>query len=739
MSRALLISIRFHEGRYHGIGDWPPAPARLFQALVAGAARGGALAGKDAAALRWLEELGPPVIIAPAARTGSGVRNYVPNNDLDAVGGDVRRIGKIRTAVKVIRPRLFDAAKPFLYAWHFAPGEPADCHAKTVGRIAERLYQFGRGVDMAWASSEVVCAEVFAAWLAERQGPVYRPGESGAGTVLPCPQRGSLQSLEERFRANQKRFSPIGTNGGQLFSQAPKPRFRPVPYNSPPARVLYDLRVDDSRSTQPDFAPWPLARAVELATAVRDGAESRLKKYLPGRESLIDRVLIGRGATEADKAARVRIIPLPSIGHPHADQAIRRVLVEIPPNCPVALADIEWAVSGLHLGADAETGEIVDENRPLLVRADDDAMLDHYGVGASNPARVWRTVTPAALPQSACRRRIDPHRPHDPAERKGAPERAAEEHRARGAAIQAARHAGIAAGVAAVRVQREPFTGRGERAERFAPGTRFAKERLWHVEVTFAEPVSGPLIIGDGRYLGLGLMEPVPAPRADLAVFTLASEPRITTGDRNALLNAVRRALMSLSRRDDGRVPRLFSGHEEDGAPAQSGRHEHVFLSAADLDEDGYIDTVIVAAPWRCDRSVHPSREDRALFQRVVTSLEVVRAGRLGVVSLEMDPCGGDDVRLVGPTKIWASHAWYSSTRPVRRGDDPVDVIRRDVTAECRRRGLPVPEVELLDRSSGTGRNAAARLRLTFATAVSGPLALGRDSHHGGGLLLAGI
>jgi CRISPR-associated protein Csb1 len=42
MPGVLLIAVHFHDGRYHGAGDWPPAPARLFQALVAGAAyRGG--------------------------------------------------------------------------------------------------------------------------------------------------------------------------------------------------------------------------------------------------------------------------------------------------------------------------------------------------------------------------------------------------------------------------------------------------------------------------------------------------------------------------------------------------------------------------------------------------------------------------------------------------------------------------------------------------------------------------
>ena len=36
-AHALLIEVRLPGGRYHGVGDWPPAPFRLFQALVAGA------------------------------------------------------------------------------------------------------------------------------------------------------------------------------------------------------------------------------------------------------------------------------------------------------------------------------------------------------------------------------------------------------------------------------------------------------------------------------------------------------------------------------------------------------------------------------------------------------------------------------------------------------------------------------------------------------------------------------
>src|SRR5580704_608740 len=88
----LAIGVRFHEGRYHGRPeggtDWPPSPARLFQALVSGAARSETLAETERLALQWLESLNPPLIAAPSKRAGQGFRNFVPNNDLDAVSGD---------------------------------------------------------------------------------------------------------------------------------------------------------------------------------------------------------------------------------------------------------------------------------------------------------------------------------------------------------------------------------------------------------------------------------------------------------------------------------------------------------------------------------------------------------------------------------------------------------------------------------------------------------------------------
>ena len=716
MSRALILSVRLHDGRYHGAGDWPPAPARLFQALVAGAARGAKLADGDKAALEWLETLEAPLIATPIARMGQSFQSFVPNNDLDTVGGDLTKIGKIRTS-KTIRPHIFDAETPLLFIWRFNGGTLGEGHARTICKVAEQIYQLGRGVDMAWAWAELLDVGEVDARIARHGGVVHRPSEGGGGKALLCPGARSLASLEDRYNANRTRFTYVkdGKKVRQIFSQPPKARFTTVAYNATPKHFLLELRA---ATHDESFVPWPFTKAAELVVALRDKAAGRLKTALPEEAGKIDRVLIGREATEADKAARARILPLPSIGHTHADHAIRRVLVEIPPNCSLRVEDMAWAFSGLE-EIDTATGDILWN----LVPSEDWGMCAHYGVGDSSEHdfRVWRTITPAALPVVRTGR-----------EASGGKRVAGEANAAR-AVMQALRHAGVVVPVESIRVQREPFDHNGARAEKFAMPERFAARGLHHVEITFAQAVHGPLVIGNGRYLGLGLMSPQKDELHDVLVFSMA--PSIATADAALLLHAVRRALMALSRDDKGHVPRLFSGHEREGLPARSGGHDHVFLSADDADGDGRIDRLIVAAPWACDHTKTGMPEDRRSFNSVATTLVDVRVGRLGVLTLGPACALAAGDRLGGPACVWESRTAYRPTRHAGRGKDLKAAVVHDVMAECRRRGLPRPEVELLELQAGPkGGGVAARVRLRFSVAVAGPVMLGRDSHRGGGL-----
>jgi len=730
MPSALLISVRFHDGRYHGTGPWPPAPARLFQALVAGAARGGAIPDDAAAALGWLEGLDAPVIAAPPARPGQPYRNYVPNNDLDARGGDPARVAEIR-APKQIRPRLFDADIPLLYCWTFE-NDP-DEHAKAILAIAEGLYQLGRGVDMAFATAEILGAEEAEKRLEDHGGAIHRPSKGGDGDLLACPGPRSLDSLIDRHRKMGERFTRAGKGRKTqyLFNNPPRPRFRQVAYDSPPVRRLYDLR---NFTTDADFHPRPLKHVAPLTESLRDRAATRLSKALPDKADVIERVF-GRvkDMSEADKAERIRITPLPSIGHAHAESSIRRVLVEIPPNCPLATKSIDWAFSGLTLGVDDETGEIDSESACHLVPADHRRMMSHYGIRRTG-ARRWQTITPAALPEKAARRRIDPDHVREQA--KDGKERFREERRAGVSVVRALRHAGICTPVESIRVQREPLHRQGARAEDFAHGDRFTKHRLSHVEITFAAPRTGPVVIGDGRYLGLGLLAPLRERQPDETVAVYALDPATAppAGARADVLTALRRALMALDRDldEDGKVSTLFSGHGTDGGPAGERHHEHVFL-AADTDAGGArLARLYVIRPDAGDRKVARETVDVRRFDRVTRALDVLRAGPHGVLYPLRLPAPPEGDRLFGRAKVWTSLTDYRPTRHPKKGADVEAFLKRNVRAEALRRGLPEPQVEVLDTRPGPRGGLRARLRLTFAVAMKGPILLGKGAHKRG-------
>ncbi|NWG71534.1 MAG: type I-U CRISPR-associated protein Cas5/Cas6 [Parvularculaceae bacterium] len=725
----LLINVRFHDGRYHGAGDWPPSPARLFQALVAGAARGACLPENARLALEWLEaHTEAPLIGAPAARETTGFSNYVPNNDLDVVDCDMRRIGELRVK-KAIRPRLFDPAIPLIYAWTLNDADEE--RARSFCALAENLYQLGRGVDMAWADGEILSEEDLTERLRFYAGKLYRPARRPGVVVLACPQKGSLASLIARHDAGARRFgtqvAPAPTKktkgASLLFTQPPKARFRSVTYEVPNEVLLFDLMFDGGR------AAWPLRKVSELATKSRDSAAARLKAALPARNAEIERVFIGRDATEADKLQRIRIIPLPSIGSTFADHGLRRIAVEIPPDCPLPTADIDWAFAGPLF--DAATGEVVKSGGRdvALAKTNELKMLKHYGADDAEPARVWRSVTPVVL-AAAPRRRIDPKEMRVQA--KAGKERASEEKKACNAVAAALRHAGVRNRVMQIRVQREPFQSKGARAEAFAEGSRFAKYTLWHAEIEFAQEKSGPIVIGDGRYLGLGLMSPIPAAPRKAFSFVIPEDCQPRASDRELFLRAARRALMALDRdsASDKRVSRLFSGHEPDGSPsAKDNVHVHVFLAASRKEER--LTMLHVWSPEGCDRRARLTIVDRKRFEAVVSQLSVIRAGRLGVIQLEPR---NQEATYCSSGTSWVSETCFVPTRIPKKKDNVEEALADDLRRECFRRGLPRPEVTIDRILEGPRGGISGDVRLDFTRPVQGPIILGRGSHLGQGL-----
>ena len=693
MARALVVTVHLLGEAYNGTGDWPPAPARLFQALVAGAAKGRHLDATDRVALLWLEALSPPRIAAPAAVRVPTPTLFVPNNDLDAKGGDPARVAELRVAKRTEQRRL-EAPAPILYVYA-PPTEPPP----GVAALVERLYRLGRGDDPAFASAEFVDPEKADARLAGHPGVLRVP--AGGGTI-PVPVPGTLESLEERFAKTLSRFQieGHGKRAKTVFVQPPKALFGRIGYDTPPRRFAFDI-LGESR-----FAPVPLDRAGILVDGLRKAAACRLAAE--GIE-LAERLVVGRDATAEDLVRRVRVLPIPSVGHAETDPSIRRVEVYVPAGCPIDPADIAWSFRGLE-PCDPDTGEVIAEG--MLVTSTDRAMGERF----DGPARRWRSITPLAL--AARRRRIPPEAVRG--NEKAGAERQSEEDAAVARVAAALGQASVRGQARAVRVRREPFGKREAMAEAFASGTRFAKHTLWHAEITFDRAVAGPLVLGDGRFTGLGLMRPVPEVAGAFALHA----DRPLSDAPETLGAALRRAVMAAARDATGSptLAPFFTGHAEGGAPLREGGRRHI-ATLGDPPRRRFL----VLAPHLLDRREVARDERRPLreLDAAVARLTRLVAGRHGVFSLTAEVVEPDDA-LFSPSAVWESLTPYVMTRHPKSAAS--EAVGDDVAAECRRRALPVPTVEVLAEERGL----RFRLRLGFRRPVAGPVCLGRTTARGG-------
>ena len=328
MEKILRIEVWFLDDQYHGVGDWPPAPARFFQALIAGNAIGAHLPDECANALGWLECLhSPPEINAQPGRLGLSYTTFVPNNDLDAKGGDPHEVASVRVA-KTIHVRHIDASIPVIYSWCFDASEDNVKAARQICAMADNIHRLGRGLDMAWARADVVDSDTCISTQESFEGNTFRPGNGRGEIDLDCPIPGSLNSLLARYGAHRQRLGSV-TQGKRLmvyFTNPPKPYFHRVSYNPTSRWCLFELHAN--RESLP-FRAWPQYRVANLVEQARDGAGSRLITAMPGQADLVERFLIGRDAGAQDKARRVRIIPIPSIGMPWEIKRLARLMIAL--------------------------------------------------------------------------------------------------------------------------------------------------------------------------------------------------------------------------------------------------------------------------------------------------------------------------------------------------------------------------------------------------------------------------
>lgn len=685
----LVVEVRFHDGRYHGVGEAFPSPARLFQALVAATSMGEA-PPTEQRALEWLEKQPPPTVALPRFRLGQALTMFVPHNDADA-----KAIEDIR-AKKTQQPWFFDVEIPFIYCWDFDATDRT--FADGVCRAALSLYQFGRGIDQAYAHARVVDDAAVDVLFDRYPGDVLVPRAGSEAKVVSVPQKGSLSSLVRRHSETLTRIQH--NDDGDLFVQASKARFDRIAYDGAERWLHFELAKADGTG----FVAWPLERAHELVKKVRQMARERLDEAFGVGEG--QKRLPMQNEPSSPSGERLRFIPLPSRGHDETNPSIRRVVVGVPLSMP--LADAEWLLSAL----------AVDEAR--LVGSQDAAMWQRY----TRTSTSWQTVTPTILTP---RRRLEPTK----RETKDAAERQKEEQQARHAVLQALRQAEVKGTPVQIDVQREPWEKRGKRAEAFAEGSRFEKEKAWHVRITFAQPVTGPITVGDGRFAGLGVMAPPVRERTakrvdgdDVLVLSIDAgleESASSTG----IADAFRRALMARAQEYLGNkpLPAWLTGHLWNGDVVRDERGR--LRLVADLDRQRLLALVPMF-------SMGEHAENREEVIAALSTMRELKAGAGGRLLLRRVPLDDHDV-LFSSGRRWRTVNDYLVNRHDHGRNLPTLIVN-DVRAACARQRLPVPDVDVLSTSIVKGAGIFAKLKLTFAIDVVGPILIGRNRMLGGGL-----
>ncbi|MEX0641972.1 MAG: type I-U CRISPR-associated protein Csb2, partial [Pirellulales bacterium] len=379
----LCFTIRFLQPYYHGRCDgaepeWPPSPLRLFQALVAAASqrwRDDRFYGDAATALRWLEEQPTPVIVAANGRRAeSKYRLYVPDNTGDLAAGtwtrgDTTKI--IKRTEKDIRPiQLPD----FGEAHYLFPLTNGVCpHLEILCDSSRSITHLGWGVDMV-AGNATVRTDME---MADLQGDVWRPALSVTDTELRTPIGGTLHALIIKHQAFLDRISR-DARGNESFNPVPPlTAFRVVGYRRPndPVRcpsVVFALRGDDG-----SFFGYPQDKLIHIAGMVRHLAMEAMTKSRPESvaDDWVERYVAGHARSNVAEHRQLSYLPLPSIGHRHTDQAVRRVMIVAPMGDDQLLSHLARMLAGQQLKPTAQTKLA---HPPTLVRVREDTVARCY-------------------------------------------------------------------------------------------------------------------------------------------------------------------------------------------------------------------------------------------------------------------------------------------------------------------------------------------------------------------------
>lgn len=488
--RWLCIEAHLLLGRYHGQSDdgrrpqWPPNPHRLFQALIAAGHLGSRrteFGPAQRAALQWLERQDPPLIVAPPAYPGTPLRLYVPNNDMDKVARawalgrtPEKHPAELRTH-KDLRPHQLTIEQPVHFLWPIAESawETARPHVEVLCAEARHLHSLGLGLDLVVGRGRLL------------SDPEVRalPGEvwvARAGVGWRCAVAGSFDELVQRHAAQRDRVrAGRGRSSSATGVTAPSPPrvFREVRYTrraEGQSRPVHAFLLVDGQGQPRSFGP---CRAIEVTAWLRHAAHERAKAMRLDA-AFIEQFVCGHGQDDHAKRDRLSYLAIPTVPFKGRDGRIRRVLLAEPFEGGGDRArGLARRLSGAPLIAE-ETGEIRAYLSPIADPGSDGVLRRYL-----RRARTWGSATPVVLPGH------DDRRPG----------------KAYALLLKALAQAGYTTPIAEISLQREPVFPGAEAAGAYrVPHYLRAFPRV-HAIVTFSEAIPGPLVIGAGRHIGLGV------------------------------------------------------------------------------------------------------------------------------------------------------------------------------------------------------------------------------------------
>lgn len=487
------LTIRYLQPFSHGRNEdgdpeWPPSPLRAFQALVAAAA------GRSnerrrmshaVAALRWLETL-PPAEVVAAASLASRVKCqfYVPDNTADLLvpawkRGDVTKQTK-RTEKVVVPTHLGGEAVHYLYRL-----PDGSCpYFDVLTPAARGITHLGWGIDMVAGDASILSAEQAAAL----EGHRWHPTPVG-GTPLRVPTHGTLDDLMRKHEAFLNRLS------GNGFTPVPPLNvFRVCGYRRDDEPLPRPFRLFELRRSDGSRFRYPHRRFVHLAGMVRHLAIEAMKnappRGVPG--NWVETYIAGHAGDDLPEHRQLSYLPLPSIGHPHADPGVRRIIIVAPPGDDHWLDHLARHLAGRVLEP-LRGNEFAGDDPPMLVPIRQDPVGRRYTGSAS----AWATMTPVILPG---------HDDHKPLKTRKLIEKALRQ----SGVDQPCEFEWGAFSIFPKALSAHKYD-RDKRPTGYIRPDHLLSQTAVHLTLRFNNGLNipGPLVVGAGRHCGFGLMAPV--------------------------------------------------------------------------------------------------------------------------------------------------------------------------------------------------------------------------------------